>query len=298
MDLRTGSEWNCCKKRKMAQREGLVGGQAKGKRGRIERRRSGVGCGEREELMKIMHVLGTPLLVTTYAEATRELERLAGESRARVIDFTNVHIVTMRRHDPEFRRLTGAVDYFIPDGMPLIWCLNAQGAGLRDRVYGPTFMRHALLHGAPGLTHYFLGGSEECVGRLQQTFRALNPGLKIVGVRNGYFGREEEAAIVREINELAPDCIWVGLGTPKQQEWIERNRPAIRRGVLLAVGFAFDVNAGTKADAPGWMQRRGLTWLFRLCAEPRRLAGRYLKYNGLFLWYLLCDGLRGRAWKA
>lgn len=68
--------------------------------------------------------------------------------------------------------------------------------------------------------------------------------------------------------------------------------------MLLAVGFAFDVNAGTKTDAPAWMQRRGLTWLYRLCAEPRRLAGRYVKFNGLFLWYLLWDGVRGRAWKA
>lgn len=245
-----------------------------------------------------MHVLGTPLLVTTYAEATALLARLAGEARTRVVDFTNVHIVAARRLDAGFRTVTAGFDYFIPDGMPLIWCLNWQGAGLRDRVYGPTFMRHALLHGSPALTHYFLGGNEECVGRLRKVFLELNPALKIVGARNGYFGREAEAEIVREINALSPDCIWVGLGTPKQQEWIERNRAALRRGVLLAVGFAFDVNAGTKTDAPAWMQRRGLTWLYRLCAEPRRLAGRYVKFNGLFLWYLLWDGVRGRAWKA
>ena len=248
--------------------------------------------------MKILHVLGTPLVVTTYAEWTEQLGRLAGSARTTVVDFTNTHIVTMRRHDAGFRELTRGVDFFVPDGMPLIWCLNFQGAGLRDRVYGPTFMRHALVLGAPLLTHYFLGGSEECVGRLRESFLAGNPAAKIVGVRNGYFGREDEAGIVREINALSPDCIWVGLGTPKQQEWIARNRAAIGRGVLLAVGFAFDVNAGTKPDAPAWMQRWGLTWWYRLCAEPRRLAGRYAKYNGLLLFYLLLDGVRGRAWKA
>ena len=71
--------------------------------------------------------------------------------------------------------------------------------------------------------------------------------------------------------------------------------PAIR-GVILTVGFAFDVNAGMKPDAPLWMQRVGLTWVFRLASEPRRLLGRYLRYNFLFLFYLAVDGLRGRAW--
>jgi N-acetylglucosaminyldiphosphoundecaprenol N-acetyl-beta-D-mannosaminyltransferase len=248
--------------------------------------------------MKTMHVLGTPLAVTTYPEMAEHLRVLASQPKASVVDFSNSHIVTMRRTDPGFRALTEGFDLFVPDGMPLIWCLNSQGAGLSDRVYGPAFMQHALLTGSPELTHYFLGGSEECVGKLKEKFLAMNPRLKLVGVRNGYFGRVDEAEIVREIKALSPDCIWVGLGTPKQQEWIERNRGAIRRGVLLAVGFAFDVNAGTKSDAPAWMQRRGLTWLFRLCSEPRRLAWRYVKFNALFLFYLVWDGVRGRAWKA
>ena len=107
-----------------------------------------------------------------------------------------------------------------------------------------------------------------------------------MGRHHGYFGDDEDAAIVGEINSLSPDFIWVGLGTPKQQRWIAANRDAIGRGALLAVGFAFDVNAGTKSDAPRWVQRLGLTWLFRLLAEPGRLAGRYFKYNSLYLWFL------------
>ena len=90
-----------------------------------------------------------------------------------------------------------------------------------------------------------------------------------------------------EINRLSPDFIWVGFGTPKQQAWVKRHKHLLRRGVILTVGFAFDVNAGMKPDAPGWMQRLGLTWVFRLASEPRRLAPRYLRYNFLFLWYLL-----------
>jgi N-acetylglucosaminyldiphosphoundecaprenol N-acetyl-beta-D-mannosaminyltransferase len=179
--------------------------------------------------------------------------------------------------------------------MPLVWCLNRRGAGLRDRVYGPTFMRRCLAGSPAGLRHYFLGGSEECLARLQENLRRENPALEIVGVRNGYFQPGQEAEIVAEINRLAPDFIWVGLGTPKQQAWIHRHKGEINRGIILAVGFAFDVNAGTKPDAPAWMQRCGLTWVYRLASEPRRLLGRYLKYNSLFLYYLLRDGRNDRA---
>ena len=99
-----------------------------------------------------------------------------------------------------------------------------------------------------------------------------------------------------ELERLSPDFIWVGLGTPKQDAWVKRQKSQLRRGIVLSVGFAFDVNAGMKPDAPPWMQRWGLTWLFRFASEPRRLAGRYFKYNSLFLWYLAADGLRGRVW--
>ncbi len=118
------------------------------------------------------------------------------------------------------------------------------------------------------------------------------PLLKIVGSHHGYFRTEEEDEIVAEINHLSPDFIWIGLGTPKQQDWIHRRKGEIERGILLAVGFAFDVNAGSKKDAPDWMQRLGLTWLFRIIREPRRLLRRYLKYNTLFLYYLVREKLR------
>ncbi len=246
---------------------------------------------------RIGYVLGTPLLLTSYAELTSHCENRARNPGVVSIDFTNTHIVTLRRHDPAFRELTRETDFFVPDGMPLIWCLNACGAGLKDRVYGPAFMRHAVLQGNTATTHYFLGGSEECLRRLEAVFRTQNPAVRIVGSHHGYFKPEAEFEIIDEINRLSPDFIWVGLGTPKQQDWIQRNRSRIARGILLAVGFAFDVNAGTKPDAPGWMQRLGLTWVYRLCSEPRRLLGRYLKYNSLFLFYLIWDGLSGRAFQ-
>src|SRR5581483_11449535 len=112
---------------------------------------------------------------------------------------------------------------------------------------------------------------------------------------DGSLAPADETQVMDEINRLSPEFIWVGFGTPKQQAWLRRYKPRVRRGVILTVGFAFDVNAGMKPDAPLWMQRFGLTWVFRLASEPRRLGMRYARYNFLFLWYLLRDGLRGRA---
>jgi N-acetylglucosaminyldiphosphoundecaprenol N-acetyl-beta-D-mannosaminyltransferase len=234
-----------------------------------------------------LDLLGTPLLVTSYDELIAYCHELVRRETTYAIDLTNTHIVTLRRQDAHFREITSRFDHFVPDSMPLVWCLNARGAGMKDRVYGPTFMRRCLEASPAPWTHYLLGGSAKCSAALRRRFMHL----KIVGARDGYFAPNDEPALLEEINRLAPDFIWVGLGTPKQQDWIHRYKQAIRRGVLLAVGFAFDVNAGLKKDAPAWMQRAGLTWAFRAVSEPRRLATRYLRYSSLFLYYLAKDAL-------
>jgi N-acetylglucosaminyldiphosphoundecaprenol N-acetyl-beta-D-mannosaminyltransferase len=237
------------------------------------------------------NLLGTPLLITDYDRLLALLPRLAADPRPRAIDFSNTQIVTMRRRDPKFRQITQSFDFFVPDGMPLIWCLRALGAPIRDRVYGPTFLRHVLTHETK-LRHYFLGGSETTLARLLDRAQALSQGrFQVAGARHGYFGPEEDEAILEEIERLSPDAIWLGLGTPKQQQWVHDHKARLARGVLLAVGFAFDVNAGTKRDAPRWMQRFGLTWLFRISQEPTRLLGRYLKYNTLFVGLVIGDAI-------
>lgn len=248
-----------------------------------------------------IRLLGTPLMITDYAGLSAACLAWARTQTPVAVEFANTQVVIMRRAEADFRRFTTACDYFSPDGMPLIWCLNRAGAKLRDRVYGPTFMRKFLETVPAGYTHYLMGGSDECGRRLQETFEKVNPTVRFVG---GYHGRcspageldpTDEAHVLEDIERISPDFIWVGFGTPKQQAWLERYKPRIKRGVILTVGFAFDVNAGMKPDAPAWMQRFGLTWVYRLASEPRRLLGRYIKYNSLFLWFLLWDGLRGKA---
>jgi N-acetylglucosaminyldiphosphoundecaprenol N-acetyl-beta-D-mannosaminyltransferase len=244
--------------------------------------------------MRTFELLDTPLLAITYNELTRHCEELARRGRTCAIDFTNTHIVTLRQHDPRFREITSNLDYFVPDGMPLVWCLNARGAALRDRVYGPVFMRTFLERASGEFTHYLLGGSEECGARLRQRF----PTVKFIGSFHGKCSREgvlegaAEEGVIAEMNHLLPDFIWVGLGTPKQYEWIHRQKARLTRGVIFAIGFAFDVNAGLKPDAPLGMQRAGLTWAFRAYSEPQRLLSRYVRYNTLFLYYLAKDALK------
>jgi N-acetylglucosaminyldiphosphoundecaprenol N-acetyl-beta-D-mannosaminyltransferase len=253
--------------------------------------------------MKTFHVLNTPLLATDYAELSAHCRAWARQPASVALEFANTHIVTMARHDAVFRDLISAYDHLLPDGMPLVWCLNRAGAGLQDRVYGPTFMRRFLETAPAGFTHYLLGGSAECGARLREIFSRLNPNVKFVGSFHGRCGADgvlegaAEKEVLAEINRLSPDFIWIGFGTPKQQAWTRRHKHLIQHGVILTVGFAFDVNAGMKPDAPSWMQRRGLTWVHRLCSEPRRLGLRYLKWNSLFPFYLFWDGLRGGAWK-
>lgn len=243
---------------------------------------------------KRVAVLGTLLDVTTYAQLAEDCRRAATQPGTLTIEFANTQVVTMRRTDPAFQNTSVVFDRFVPDGMPLVWCMNRHGAALSDRVYGPTFFRY-LMEQNNGLRHYLLGGSERTGTLLRSVVQHGNSKVSIVGSYHGICsadGTLEDASVIDEINRLSPDCIWVGLGTPKQQAWVSRYRAQIKRGVILSVGFAFDVNAGTKKDAPMWMQRRGLTWLFRLVTEPRRLGPRYLRYNTLFVWLFLRESFR------
>lgn len=238
---------------------------------------------------QIISVLTTPCLVTDAPHLTAKVTQWVRNKALEApvsIDFTNVHIVAMRKVDENFRNDTSTVDCFVPDSQILSWAVSLLGGKGNERVYGPSFLDYFVRHADADLTHYFLGASQECLDQLIVKLKEKRPEIKIVGSHNGYFQEGEEADIVKSINEVKPDLLWVGLGTPKQQEWINRNKNKLQTGAILAVGFAFDVNAGTKSDAPEWMGRFGVLWLYRFLCEPRRLFKRYAVYNTIFLWHL------------
>ena len=256
---------------------------------------------------KTAQVLGCPLAVTDYAGAVALVSGWAKKKdRPYLVAAANTHLVALARHDPGFGSALEKFDLVLPDGMPLIWCMNRfSGAEMQDRVYGPTFMLHCLA--VPGFSHFLLGGSEELLETLQQKLRLKFPGLRIAGTYSPPFGiwpEDEDDRILSRIKGSGAEFVWIGLGCPKQELWLARNRERLPAAVYPAVGAAFAFHAGRVRQAPGWMQRLGLEWMFRLLAEPRRLWKRYVLFNSLFLFYLAvprsilrkCGGLRpGRS---
>lgn len=237
-------------------------------------------------------ILTTPCLDTDYARLKAHLMEAAEAGWRLAVDFTNVHIVTLRATEVDFALATSRIDYFVPDSSVLSRCIKLCGGSMRERLYGPAFFQR-FLDDAPSATrHFFLGASEEALRKLLGQVAFRRPDLTVAGSHHGYFNEEAEPGINEQINACRPDFIWVGLGTPRQQHWVHRNREHLRHGITLNVGFAFDVYAGTKTDAPAWVQRLGVTWLFRLLSEPRRLFWRYAKYNSLFLWHFTGQLLR------
>lgn len=246
-------------------------------------------------------VLGVALAVTDYEAAAATVHAWSTAARseklARTVSAANTHVVTLARHDRQFGQALASYDMVVPDGMPLIWVMNRRGAGLRDRVYGPTLMLHVLQ--LPGVSHFFLGGSEKLLETLSVKLKERFPALRIAGSYSPPFSpdgwsEEENARILRKIAESGAECVWVGLGCPKQELWIARNKAKLPPGVYFAIGAAFAFHAGLVRQAPKWMQDRGLEWIFRMAAEPRRLWKRYVVHNSLFLWYLLVDGCLGK----
>ena len=246
-------------------------------------------------------VLGAPLAVTDYAGAVAQaLAWAAGAEAPRLIAAANTHLITLTRRDPAFGAAMQRFDLLLPDGMPLVWVMNRSLAEpLRDRVYGPTFMLRCLeaTQGGPW-SHLFIGGSEPMLDALRTRLLARFPALRIAGAYSPPFGEwsaEEHERILEIIRASSAQFVWIGLGCPKQELWLARHRGRLPARVYGAVGAAFAFHAGLVRQAPPWMQRAGLEWLFRLLAEPRRLWQRYLVFNTLFVWYLLRDwGRRGK----
>lgn len=248
--------------------------------------------------LEAIKVLGTPVACATYDSALERIKALALEQRGTAVCPSNTHILGEARHNPVFARVLDRFDLVLPDGMPVVWALNLGGAGLKDRVYGPYFMRHTVLNTPRPWRHFFFGDSEECLADLRRVLVQLQPDIEIAGMLSppfGHFTEADEASFAEIIGRADPDFVWVALPGVRMERWIIDNRERYRRGVFLAVGDAFSLVSGRRSFAPRWMQRMGLTWAYRLCKEPLRLGPRYLRYNSMFVMYLIWDMLRGRA---
>lgn len=246
-----------------------------------------------------VNVLGVRVSAVDLDQALCVIESWIGRRERRYVCVTGVHGVMESQSDPEVRRIHNAAGLVTPDGMPLVWLARLGGFRHVSRVYGPDLMLALCGRSvAKGYRHFLYGGGEGVAERLALVLRRRFSGLDIVGHHSPPLrppGEEESPTVIETINARRPDIVWVGLSTPKQELWMDGHRSSIEAPVLIGVGAAFDFHAGLKKQAPRWMQRSGLEWLFRLATEPRRLWRRYLTNIPRFVYGigLQLTGLRG-----
>lgn len=226
-------------------------------------------------------------LVNRCADWIAESRAARGGPLARYMCFLSVHGLITARDNAEVRRILNAADVVAPDGMPVVWALRSFGFKHQTRVYGPTAMIR-LCESAETLGHrvFLYGGTDRSLAELRGRLLARFPALDIVGAFSPPFRpltAEEDRTVVSLIRESNADLVFVGISTPKQERWMDEHRELLPGLILAGVGAAFDFHAGRVRQAPAWMQRRGLEWMFRLSMEPARLWKRYLLVTPRFL---------------
>ena len=244
-------------------------------------------------------VLGVPLAVSDYREVLDWMEALIAADGRAYVTAAAVNLVMSAREEPETLAAVLGATLAVPDGQPLVWALRALGHRRATRVYGPDLMAGFCERAArAAIPVYLYGGrTPEALELLRRRLSERFPGLPIVGGYSPPFRAltaEEEARVIADIDRSGAAVVWVGTGQPKQEKWMLAMRPRLRAPLLVGVGAAFDFHAGLVPQAPGWMGRAGLEWLYRLWREPRRLWRRYARYNPRFLAEFLGQYVRHR----
>ncbi len=238
--------------------------------------------------METVEILGINTTAQPFADAVETLVRWAQNGTPRYVSTCPVYTLMMGVEHPTVRDALNGAAMVTADGMPVVWVQRRLGAKHAERVYGPDIVAALCERGvAAGLRHYFYGGAPGVAERVAARLQERYPGLAIAGTEAPPFapvGDAPDESTVQQLNAAGAHVIWVGLGSPKQDVWMMRYRPALTAPLLIGVGAAFDFIAGTKRQAPPWMRRSGLEWAFRLAQEPGRLWQRYLVYNARFVW--------------
>ncbi len=233
-----------------------------------------------------------PQTVSTVARA------LASGRRGYVVT-PNVDHLVLYRESKVFRAACDGASLRLADGMPIVWASRLLGRPLRARVAGSDLLPELCRMAAGGHSVFLLGGAPGVAERAGLRLTARFPGLRIAGVHAppDEFDPEDEAgeAAVRAVNSARPALLFVALGTPKQELWVHRHWSRLDVDVALCCGAAFDFIAGVQIRAPGWMQRAGLEWLWRLAHDPGRLWHRYLVRDAAFVGIFLKEWRNARS---
>jgi N-acetylglucosaminyldiphosphoundecaprenol N-acetyl-beta-D-mannosaminyltransferase len=237
------------------------------------------------------NILGVGISAADVELAVDTIDQWVSQKQAHYVCVTGVHGVMESWRDERLRQIHNSAGLVTPDGMPLVWLSWLMGFSHVEQVCGRDLMLEVCRRSAErGYRQFFYGGAAGVPEKLATRLCSRLSGLRIAGTYSPPFrplSAYEDRAIVERINAAAPDIVWVGISTPKQERWMSEHRGVLNAPVLIGVGAAFDFHAGMKRQAPRWMQKSGLEWLFRLALEPRRLWRRYLVNNPAFLWLVL-----------
>lgn len=238
------------------------------------------------EELQHCEILKTNINVTNMSDTIKYIGGHLDDLRGKYICVSNVHTTVMSYENEEYRKIQNGAAMALPDGAPLSSYSRRKGYKQAQRVTGPDLMLELFaISKEKGYRHYFYGATEETLQSMKGVLERDYPGIQIAGMYAPPFRAltpQEDAQVVAKINESRPDFIWIGLGAPKQEEWMYQHMGQLQ-GVLIGVGAGFDYLAGYIKRAPRWMQRMSLEWLYRLLQDPKRLWRRYFTSNVKFM---------------
>ncbi len=211
----------------------------------------------------------------------------------RTIHYANAHSLNLACQDMDYRHLLNAADLVYADGVSLAWSSRLLGGCRLQKMTGADWIE-SLCAGAArtGVRLYLLGGRPGIARRAADVLLNRHASLTIVGVADGFFQDQSTAQVAAEIRALQPQLVLVGLGVPRQEQWIAEQRAALPAGVWWGVGALFDFLAGAEPRAPHWLNRLGLEWLWRLAHDPLGKWRRYILGNPLFILRVLAQYFR------
>jgi len=235
-------------------------------------------------------ILGVGISAVNPALAVKYIQQMVAQRRQGYVCVAPVSTLVDSQQLPGYKELVNQAAMVTPDGVPVAMLCRLKGAKQVARTYGPDLVLNVCQ--IQGLKHFFYGGTSAVLEKLQIKLTERNPQIQIVGAYAPDYSPQakvESSEIIDMINASSADIVWVALGSPKQDWWMALNRPLLNAPVLVGIGAAVDFISGAKPQAPRWMQRCALEWLFRLGCEPKRLWRRYLIGNTLFIFYLIRD---------
>jgi N-acetylglucosaminyldiphosphoundecaprenol N-acetyl-beta-D-mannosaminyltransferase len=230
-----------------------------------------------------VHLLGCPVDILTMDE-TIAMARNALRNKQRLHHVAlNVAKLVNMRSDPVLERDVLSSDLVGIDGMGIALAARCFGHKVPERVAGvDLFERLLALCAEEGFRPFLLGATPDVVQRAADRALDRHPALRFAGIRDGYFKPEQEAEVVAQISASGADCLFVGMPTPRKERFLANHRDRLNVPFIMGVGGSLDILAGHVRRAPGFMQRSGLEWFYRILQEPRRMWWRYARTNTLF----------------